>query len=283
MGQPTAAVGHLDRGMALYDRAQHASQTFLYGGHDPGACCRYHLALTHWLLGHPDQALVALHEALRLADELKHPLTSTITLWFAACVHYHRGERAATTATAERLVALASAHELARWGQVEGNVLLALMKGEPLTVEALAELHRQLVAAGGARWRHVFCLCVLGELYADARHAEEGRRVLATITEEDRGAFYAPEVYRIEGELSLRGSTPATRDAERCFRTAIDLARRRGEKSLELRAATSLARLWQQEGKRDDARRLLADIYGWFTEGFDTADLKEAKALLAEL
>jgi class 3 adenylate cyclase/predicted ATPase len=283
MGQPTAAAVHMERGIALYDRGQHAAQAFLYGGHDPGACCRYHLALTRWLLGHPDRALAALHEALRLAEELKHPLTSTITLWFAAWVYHHRGEREATAASAERLVSLAGAHGFATWGDVEGNVLLALMKGEPLTAEALADLHRQLGTARGASWRHVFGLCVLAELYADAGHAEEGGQVLASIAEDDRGAFYAPEVYRIEGELSLRRSTPATDDAERCFRTAIDLARPRGEKSLELRAATSLARLWRQQGKRDDARRLLADIYGWFTEGFDTADLKEAKALLEEL
>jgi predicted ATPase len=124
---------------------------------------------------------------------------------------------------------------------------------------------------------------VLAELYANAGLAGEGRRVLAAIDEEDRGAFYAPEVHRIEGELSLRRTAPAPDDAERCFRTAIDLARRRGEKSLELRAATSLARLWQRQGRRDDAGRLLAGTYGWFTEGFDTADLKEAKALLDEL
>jgi predicted ATPase len=129
----------------------------------------------------------------------------------------------------------------------------------------------------------VFCLCLLAEQYADAGYAEEGRQVLASITEEDRGAFYAPEVYRIEGELLLRRSEPATDEAERRFHTAIDLARRRAERSLELRAATSLARLWQQQGKRDNARRLLADVYGWFSEGFGTADLRAAKQALQEL
>ncbi|HSF02938.1 MAG TPA: hypothetical protein VLA62_08005, partial [Solirubrobacterales bacterium] len=283
MGAPTAAVVHLEQGLDLYERDQHASQAFLYGGHDPGACCRYHLALTRWLLGHPDQALVALDGALRLAEALKHPMTSTITLWFAAWVHYHRGEREATASIAEQLTALVRAHELASWGEVEADVLLAVMRDEPLTVEGLAELYRRLVAHRSARWRHVFCLCLLAQLYARAGYAEAGTQLLASITPDDRGAFYAPEVHRIEGELALQHATPAADDAERRFRVAIDLARRRGEKSLELRAATSLARLLAGAGRRDQARQALADVYGGFTEGFGTADLKEAKALLEVL
>ena len=129
----------------------------------------------------------------------------------------------------------------------------------------------------------MFCLCLLAGLYADTGRAEEGLRVLATIAEEDRGAFYAPEMHRVEGELLLRRSAPATNEAERCFRRAIELARERAEKSLELRAATSLARLLAARGRCADARNILAPIYGWFTEGFDTADLRAANALLAEL
>jgi predicted ATPase len=136
---------------------------------------------------------------------------------------------------------------------------------------------------GGANWRHVFCLGILAELYADAGYAAEGRQVLASITAEERAAFCAPEVVRIEGDLLLRRPDPAAGEAEGCFRAAIELAGRRAEKSLELRAATSLARLWQQQGKREDARRLLAGAYNWFTEGFDTADLRAAKQTLQEL
>jgi predicted ATPase len=129
----------------------------------------------------------------------------------------------------------------------------------------------------------VFCLCVLAELYAEAGQAEEGLRVLASITEEDRVAFYAPELHRLEGDLLLRRSEPAPDEAERCFRRAIALAQERLEKSLELRATTSLARLLAARGRRDDARDILAPTYGWFTEGFDTADLRAANTLLAEL
>ncbi|HSF02088.1 MAG TPA: hypothetical protein VLA62_03690, partial [Solirubrobacterales bacterium] len=198
MGQPAAAMAHLERGIALYDREQHASQAFLYGGHDPGACCRYHLALNRWLLGQPDRALSALSEALRLAEELKHPLTKAIALWFAAWVYHQRGEGEATAATIERLISLASAHGFPMWVDF-ASVLLHKVRGAPLTVETLAELHGRLVRAraqGGANWRHVFCLGVLAELYADAGHAEEGHQVLASITADDRAAFCAPEVFR---------------------------------------------------------------------------------------
>ena len=139
------------------------------------------------------------------------------------------------------------------------------------------------MAARGVAWRHLLCLCALAELYVDADLADEGLLVLASIADRDRDTIFAPELHRIEGELLLRRSEPAAEAAERCFRRAMELARGRAEKSLELRAATSLARLLAARGRRDDARTILAPIYGWFTEGFDTADLVAAKAVLADL
>ncbi len=97
------------------------------------------------------------------------------------------------------------------------------------------------------------------------------------------GNIYEPELLRLKGELLLGQAVPAVQDAEACYQKAIDLSRRQSAKSSELRAAMSLSRLWQNQGKKDEARQMLAEIYGWFTEGFDTADLKEAKALLEEL
>jgi len=284
MGQPAAAFLHAERGFALYDRRRHASHAFLYGGHDPGACARYHLALTRWLLGYPDRSLSALQDALRLAEELKHPLSTVMTLTFAASIHCQRGDRETAAATADRLVALATEHAFSVW--IDAALLLQYVRpGTRLDARALAEPHRRLVSGwtGGAIWRQVFCLCVLAELYAEAGHVDGGLEALASIPNEHRSAFYAPEIHRIEGELLLRRSEASADTAERCFSTAIDLARARAEKSLELRAATSLARLWQRQGKRDDARRLLGDVYGWFTEGFATADLCAAKALLDEI
>jgi hypothetical protein len=127
------------------------------------------------------------------------------------------------------------------------------------------------------------CYAALAELYADAGYPDEGRRILADITPADRQAFCGAEVYRLEGDLLLRAARPAVEDAERALCAAIDLARARASKSLELRATVSLARLWQAQGRRDDARRAVAGVYGWFVEGFDTADLRAATTLLEEL
>jgi len=284
MGQPTAAVLHAERGLALYERERHAAQAFVYGNHDPGACCRYHLALGRWLLGYPDRSFTVLQDTLRLVEELKHPPTTVIALWFTGWVYYQRGDRETAAATADRQLALATEHGIASW--IDAALLLSHLRadGRP-SVPTLTELHHRYVSAwsGGAPWRLVFCLCVLADLFARAGHPEEALGALASIPEEARNAFYAPEIHRMQGELLLQRPLSAIEDAERCFRTAIDLARQRSEKSLELRAAMSLARLWQRQGKRDEARRLLTEVYGWFTEGFETADLRDARALLAQL
>ena len=131
-----------------------------------------------------------------------------------------------------------------------------------------------------------YYLALLAEVYGHAGQAEEGLRLLAEAlahVDTTGERFYAAEVYRLKGELLLRQATPDEAQAETCWHQALDIARHQQAKSWELRAALSLSRLWQQQGKRDGARDLLAPIYGWFTEGFDTADLKEAKGLLEEL
>jgi predicted ATPase len=284
MGEPTAAVAHAERGITLYDRERHAAQTFLYGGHDPGACCRYQLALNQWVLGYPERALATIHDVLRLVEELEHPLTTAIALGFATWVHHQRGDREATVAVADRLLAVTSRYLFTGWSGIAIIVRPAAC-GDRLDAQSLGDLHGRLMSTGSASstWRHLLCLCILAELYASAGLADEGLRTLAGIGPEDRTAVFAPELHRLEGELLLRRSTSAPAAAEACFRRALALARGRAEKLLELRAAMSLSRLWQQQDKRAEAHALLAPIYGWFTEGFDTADLQEAKALLEEL
>jgi predicted ATPase len=134
-----------------------------------------------------------------------------------------------------------------------------------------------------AAHRKVICLCVLAELCADSGYAEEGLQMLRSIPEENRAAFSAPEICRLEAELLLKREQPDFDEAKRRFHEAIGLARGREEKSLELRAATSLAQLLDRQGRREEAHATLAGVYGWFTEGFDTADLKAAKELLQAL
>jgi len=281
MGRAAEAVLHMERGLALYDQVPHVSQTYLYGGHDAGACCRYHLTVNLWLLGYPDRSLQALVDALRLSEELKHPLTRMVTLWYVAWVHSQRGERAAVRAKLEELLALGKEHGIS--SLMDASFFL-LDTDTAFGKQGLASLIERLQETwASASWHRVFCMCVLAQRCIDEHHTVEGLSILASISADDRRAFYAPEMHRLEGELRRGLPSPDAKEIETCFRVAVTLANQRKEKSLELRAAVSLARFWRDQGKRDEARDLLAPVYGWFTEGFDTVDLKQAKTLLDEL
>jgi class 3 adenylate cyclase/tetratricopeptide (TPR) repeat protein len=280
MGELRAALPHMERGMALYEPDQHARYRASYGGHDPGACCRYYRALCQWLLGYPDQALATVQDAARLAETLADPMTTTLTLWFVTLIHYVRGERAAALHTGERMLAMAEAHGFSAWVNGTSVFLYASREGQ-LSVDALNALHRLQDGSPSTAWRRVLSCGILAELLGAAGRPEEGLRVLAALDEFPRHGYYAPELFRVQGELLMQGASGA--EAERSFHAAIDLARERDAKSLELRAVTSLARLWSRQGKRADARRALADVHGWFTEGHDTADLRRARRLLEEL
>jgi tetratricopeptide (TPR) repeat protein len=281
-GRATAAIEHMESGIALYDRKRHAGQAFLYGGHDAGACCRWHLAVNCWLLGDYSRSMKALADALRLAEELKHPLTTVIALWFAAWVYYQRGDRAATKAVVERALTLAAEYAISGWSDTA--ILLPWASGTRLSRRELAELHGQIPRVASTAWRRVFSRCALAQLYIAAGYFDEGLAVLGEgISAADRAAFYGPEVHRLEGELRAKIAPSDPHGAEACFRKALDLAGARGEKSLALRAATSLAQLWRSQGKHGEARTVLAPIYGSFSEGFDLPDLKQAKVLLDQL
>jgi tetratricopeptide (TPR) repeat protein len=279
-GRATAAIEHMESGIALYDRKRHAGQAFLYGGHDAGACCRWHLAANRWLLGDYSQSMNALADALRLTEELKHPLTTVIALWFAAWVHYQRGDRPATKAVIERALTLAAEYAISGWSDT--TILLPWASGARLSRRALAELHGPM-SSGAATWRRVFCRCALTQLYIAAGYFDEGLAVLEGISAADRAAFYGPEVHRLEGELRAKIAPSDPDGAEACLRKALDLAGARGEKSLALRAATSLAQLWRSQGMHGEARTVLTPVYGSFNEGFDLPDLKQAKVLLDQL
>jgi tetratricopeptide (TPR) repeat protein len=279
MGRLSDAMSHLHRGLTLYDREKHGSQAFVYGGHDAGTCCRYHLALNQWLLGFPDQAVRTLGDALGLAQQLNHPLTSAIALYFAALIHLERGDRDAVSTIAEQLRSLTSEYGFQAWAD-SANVLPYAIGEAKLDRQALAELAHK---SRSAVWRRVVNLCLVAQLCAKTGDPDTGRRLLTSISASDRSGLYASEIVRIEGELALTSDRSATAEAERCFRSALEIAQSRSEKSFELRAAMSLARLWQSQRRREEAHRLLGDAYGWFTEGFDTADLRAAQALLKEL
>jgi class 3 adenylate cyclase len=282
MGKSKAALQHMERGLALYDPERHASQTYVYGGHDPGVCCRFHLAVARWSGGFPDRAAIEIQEALKLAERINHPLTTVATVWFEAWLQYQRGDREAASETAERLLTLVNTHRLDPWAD-GALVLRQAGHRKKLGTESLDDVRRQLDLIMATATRKVFSLCTLAELYAEAGDAAQGRAVLASIGESSRRGLYAPEVLRIDGELILKSGAPDSRQAERRFLNAIEIARSREEKSFELRAAMSLARLWRDRGQRAEAHRVLDEVYSWFTEGLDTADLRAAKTLLTEL
>jgi class 3 adenylate cyclase/tetratricopeptide (TPR) repeat protein len=279
MGEPSAALPHIERGIELYDPERHGSISYLYGGHDPGACCRNYLALAQWLLGQPDRALTTVHEVTRLADRLGHPMTQVITLWVAALIQYERGERAAALHAGERAMALIDAHGFAAW-HVDTALLVHAARGDRLDVSNLDELRRRAASARNTRWRHGVSHRVLAGMYADIGQPEQGLALMRALRERGNEGYYAPEIHRMEGELILQATPGAIDEAERAFRAAIEDAQRRKETSLELRAATSLARLWRENGKADEARAMLAPLYARFSEGLATADLVAAKALL---
>jgi class 3 adenylate cyclase/predicted ATPase len=285
MGELASARTHLEEGLTLYDPQQHRSHALRYGGHDPGVCCRYHWAGLLWLLGYPDQALTRAREALSLARELSHPLTSVLAHYEAACLHYRRGEHRAAAENAEIAVTVATAQESLPWAAYGSMLLARLMVEQGRRDEGIAQLQRGLAAARaagrGAGSRASFSLCLLVEAYSKVGQPENGLEVLSVLVAEGNIAF-APEWYRLKGELLLAKAAGAAADAEVYFRRAIEVARARQMKSLELRAATSLSRFLSRQGRRDEGRRMLAEVYDAFTEGFDTRDLKEAKALLEQ-
>ena len=276
MGRTAAAIPHMEHGVAIYQREHHASQALLYAGHDAGACCRYQQALARWLLGYPDRAVTVMREARQLADELRQAQTSTVVLWMTAVLQLWRGDRAAAAQTCEAVLEIAQSYGFRHWTDVP----LVLLP-DPDTAGAIAERHQELMTRPSAIWRRVICLCHLTVRALEVGDAELGRRIIGSVQPEHRQAILAPEIERLEGEVALGVGRPE--DAERRFREAIDMARRRQEKSLELRATTSLARRLAVRGRRQDAHAALAAIHGWFTEGFETRDLREAGALLREL
>ena len=241
-----------------------------------------------WLLGYPDQALESIREALTLAQELTHPFSLALALVHAALVHQFRREVQAVKERAEELIALSSEQGFPHW-LAYGTIL----RGWTLTAqgegtEGIARMRQGLVARRATRseLHRPRLLSMLAEAYGEEGQPEEGLTVLVealAIVDNTGERYWEAELHRRKGELLLILQRQKVGEAEECFQKALDIARHQQAKSLELRAAMSLSRLWQQQGKQEVAHQLLAEIYGWFTEGFDTADLMEAKILLEEL
>jgi predicted ATPase/DNA-binding winged helix-turn-helix (wHTH) protein len=287
-GELIASRAHLEQGMRLYDPQRHHTYTALYSEHDPGVCCRMLAAQSLWLLGYPDQAVASSQAGLALAQQLAHPLSLSFALFWAAVLCHLRREATLTQAHAEAAMTIATDQEFPQYFAqampLRGWALAARGHGE----EGRAQLQQGLAAyqATVATAHRPYYLALLAEVSAKVGQTTEGLEVLAealATLAKSSARWWEAELYRLRGELLLQHAVAQPGEAEACFQQALTVARRQRAKSLELRAAMSLARLWQGQGKRADAYQLLAEVYEWFTEGFDTADLQEARALLTAL
>jgi predicted ATPase len=273
--------------MARYDPQQHRVYAFLYG-EDAGVICRSYAAWTLWYLGYPDQGLVRSQEAVTLAQQSANPFSLANALSWGAVFHQFCREGHAAQECAEASISVATDQGFPYWRAYSsisrGWALVHQGQGK----EGIEQMHQSMQAfrATGAELARPYILALLAEAYETMGQPAEGLRTLTealTLVDKTGERWYESEIYRLKGELLLQQNSDNHIEAEACFHHALDLARSQQAKSLELRAATSLARLWQQQGKRQEAHDLLAPVYHWFTEGLDTADLQDAKALLEAL
>jgi predicted ATPase/class 3 adenylate cyclase len=277
LGELSVARAHSEEAIALYNPQQHLHS--IVSPADPKVQCLTYGTWTLWLLGYPAQALTRSQEALAVAAGLANSFSRAYALGSAATVHALRREGSLARARAEELMTLATEQGFPwwlAWGTwVQGSALVE----QGHVHEGIARIRQT---------RDMFTLASLAGAYGKLGQVEEGLAVLTTAlarADKTGNRVYEAELYRLKGELALQQSSDQSRavEAETCFLKAIDIALPQHAKSLELRATTSLARLWQEQGKQKAAHQLLSEVYHWFTEGFDTKDLQEAKMLLAEL
>ena len=287
MGNFTEGLGHLDQAIALYDPAEHRPLATRFG-QDTAVAISAYRSRALWPLGYPEAALRDADEALRNAREIGQAATLMHALFHASIPHALCGNCAAAAAQAQELVALAEEKGALLWkagGMMNQGCVLALTGRASDATEMLISGIAAWRTTGATVWMP-FLLPHLARAHAELGQFEAAWRCIGeamTAAETTKEKWCEAEIHRAAGEIALMSSEPDAAKAQVHFERAIAIARAQKTKSWELRAATSLARLWRDHGERQQARNLLAPIYGWFTEGFGTPDLKEAKALLDEL
>ena len=288
-GNLKSCLEHARKGIELYDVGKHSHHAFIYGGHDPGVCCRGVAAESLWYIGYPDQALQSADDAVRLARQLDHPFSELQALLSQAPVHFQRCDIEATRRDAEAGTRLCADHDIAPHYAADFRAFggWAVARAGEIN-EGIGQISQGIetyrTSGSARRMLHLFALS--GDACLHAGRSDEGLAAVAeglAYAEESGERIGVPELLCLKGQLLRSGSARDAGGAQSCFERAIEVARGLDAKMLELRAATSLARMWAERGERQQAHDLLAPIYGWFTEGFETADLKDAKALLDEL
>jgi len=289
IGEFELAMEHFEKALSFYNPEKHLEDAFFYAL-NPGVVKPCFAAWALWFLGQPDQALERIQGALALAHELSEPHSLAHVLNFAAVLHQLRREERLAQEQAEAAIALSSEH-----GLVLYQAMATITRGwtlieRGLDEEGIEQMRQGLVAyqATGTEVVRPHFLALLAEGLGKNGQAVEGLRLLEealALANRTGEGYYRAELYRLKGRLLLMQSSEplAFANAEGCFNRSIEIAQHQKAKSLELRSVMSLARLYQNQGKQQEARGLLSQIYNSFTEGFDTADLREAKALLDEL
>ncbi|MGD2077856.1 MAG: AAA family ATPase, partial [Chloroflexota bacterium] len=289
-GDLVQAQAYLEQGIESYDKRQHQSLILLYG-QDPGVANLCYESAALCLLGYPDRALQRSIEALTLAQELAHPYSLAMAYNWGAWVYTYRRDKQAVLKQTDAMIGLSEKHNFTIFLGV-GKLLRGwVLAGQGNPEQGISLIQQGLTTisqATGSEDERVEFVALLAESYGRVGQPERGlgvlSKALAFVKKRQYLHWGQPELYRLKGELLLlREGHVASDEAETCFRQAIDAARQQGAKSFELRAVMSLSRLWQSQGKREEAWQRLAKIYDWFTEGFDTPDLQETRALLDEL
>ncbi|MEE8180156.1 MAG: AAA family ATPase, partial [bacterium] len=288
LGEIEPSLEQTEKAYALYNPQEHSSHAFLYG-QDPGAACLFWISWALWFLGYPDKALIKSHEAINLAKSLSHPYTLAIALDIEGFIYQFCGDDYQLKEKSKASIDLCN----------EGGFGFILPMGIILYGWSLTANNKtgeegiKQILQGISSWREsraeLFCtywFALLGEVYIKAGMKNEASKALSEglrLANKNEERYYEAELHRLKGESIKDSSGSSNYKAEESFRKAIDISRKQKSKSLELRAVTSLCRLLQKQGKKIQAREMLEEIYSWYTEGFDTRDLKEAKALLKEL
>jgi predicted ATPase len=283
-GDLVTARAHLEQSLRLSDVQQSLPPRFT-SGHEVRVTILTYLALALWMLGYADQAWQQGQEMLARAQQVEHSPSLAWAQLYIVILSQHRRDMAATQAYAEAALALATAqgfaHRIAQ-GRILWGWALAMQGDADTGVVHIQQGLRAMQGIGQKLYRP-YTLALLAEAYGQAGQPEAGLSALdeaLTLVEATEERWWEAEMYRLKGELLLQLTRPDIPQATACIHQALEVARRQQARSLELRAALSLSRLWQQHGKRDQARQLLTEVYSWFTEGFETPDLQEARVWL---
>jgi predicted ATPase len=285
LGELAEARQHLETAISLYDRDFPPAFGYLTDG---GVVALSYSSWTLWYLGYPDLGLKRARESVALARALSHPFSLAFAEYFLGFLYQRRDEPAPAEGTGDELLTHSLEHGLTDW-----LAWATILRGWAIarlgrSAEGIERIKEGLAASGlaGAALNLPYFLTLLAEALSQANRVDEALNALkdALLTaERNEDRHYESGIYRLRGELLLRRDGPNSAEARQSLNCAVAIARKQGARSLELRATTSLVRLLVKQGRRDEAHAMLAKIYNWFTEGFDTADLREARALLQEL